>query len=560
MRIFHATLFIVSIMLFFAGVPASAQENPKLDEFSVIMQNMIDKVASIENAYSSKFAPNIARVRQSEVFNSTIKEVGDIVVQASSSSTENARLLSEIAGKTQSTDPLSMDAKPVLEELWIRSVVCMCETRGIDSATVASWVKRESSTFVADRGNFFYPEFDDSTLTPKDLVKIYFSGFGLIVLEYLDGGVEKAVDIYTNSTDLKPYFAQQLIFRGADLDTAGLPMLKAVLFDETVAPGVREAYYIVLAGKLIGPSGQFGEEIDPSDEWRSTVAEWTYSHIITPERLAARKNVPFYGVSFGTPAIAPESLLGLIGPVAEPKIADLLKSGDTMALLSGLEATRWFDISSWPQAGVELLSLAEPAMANEDMTVAVSAMSIFERDTPYSGRPYDPDKKARIQANLPAFTGLIKRALENEDINYLSSSAWSDIFMEGSMTDMLGDVIPMVVLAVNDDYSRKTSGETVALPETEIKLIAHFIGKDKKYFTDSSDAVLGFLTAELDSSSVNPFTVKTYVDYLQSAKSSGIVLSDNWTAAIIRLRAWTESTPVLIDGENLKASIDGLLE
>ena len=264
-------------------------------------------------------------------------------------------------------------------------------------------------------------------------------------------------------------------------------------------------------------------------------------------------------MQFEGAGLGPESLLGLIGPVAQPEIAALLASDDLMRQVAGLEALRWLDMEACPEAAGALFALAEPLMASDDFTLAVLAMSAFESDASYTGEPYDEARRERTRVNIPALTTLMNRAYQDEAVDYLSTTAWLDIFAEGTLVDGLAGCMPMVARVITVDWARKQAGEEVRLPEGEIELLAHFMPGHPEYFTATSEAMLGFLTDEFDSGDVNPFRVWTYVHYLEAAKAAGGQLGDDWISALVRLRAWVDSVAALIRGEELKVALEGLV-
>jgi len=71
--------------------------------------------------------------------------------------------------------------------------------------------------------------------------------------------------------------------------------------------------------------------------------------------------------------------------------------------------------------------------------------------------------------------------------------------------------------------------------------------------------VKGFLESELNSGEVNPFRVWSYIGYLEAGKQAGVTLDDEWISLLVRLNAWTETAPALINGEELRASLDALM-
>jgi hypothetical protein len=120
--------------------------------------------------------------------------------------------------------------------------------------------------------------------------------------------------------------------------------------------------------------------------------------------------------------------------------------------------------------------------------------------------------------------------------------------------------MPMVARTIDVAWEDKQKGADIALPEGEIKLLAHFLPGHEEYFESTSPAILGFLDAELASGVVNPFRVKAYVVYLQAAKEAGIKLDDKWLDAIARLRGWVETGKVPIGKDELKSALEGLLK
>jgi hypothetical protein len=554
------TIATLTFLLLLAPLRALAVDQASLDEFTVLMDTLIQHVEQIESGYNPALIGNIARTRRLEVFNSNLTEIEGFVAQASGRSDPNSARLVSLLETVDTTDPTTEDMKPLLLESWVRTIILECRTRGIGTDVVADYIKRSTASFVADRGNFFHPDFDESVLGSQDIVKIYFTGFGLVVLVQMDGGIDKAIELYDESTELRPYFAQQLVFRGADLDMDGIPLLRAVLFDPAIAPPAREVFYGVLAGKLMGPAGQFGNHLQLSDTWKETLADWAMQHITAQDRLDARLQLPFYGVEFNQADLGPESLLGLIGPTSESRIASLLSSGDPMKQVCGLEALRWFDLDTYPDEAATLFALAEPIMQSTDFTLAVLAMNAFEVDARYMGEPYDQPRRERLYASLPALINLMDRALRNENIDYLSTTAWLDIYAEGSLAEELRGLTPMVARVVASDWQRKQAGEEVYMPEGEVEVLTHFLPDNCELFDTTSPAVLGFLNDELSTNTVNPFRIWTYVNYLKAAVEAGGILGDDWKNAIARVKAWTETAPALINGDELKRALDELLQ
>lgn len=555
-------LILITLALLIIGLPgqARAQDETGMIEFSILMDDLVDKIVIIENAYSPSLTGSIARTRRLEAYTDLIPEIESFGTAAEGRSDMNSLLLQMLIDAASLMDPLNDDYMPVLEELWVRSVVLRCETRGIGPEIVKDYIRRESSGFVANRGNFSHPEFDQAALGVEDQVKIFFTGFGLIVLVHMDGGLDYAIEVYEDASDLKGYFTNQLIFRAVDLDVDGLPVLERILQDSEGTPIVSELLYGMIAGKLLGPAGQFGNELTLTVEWKSTIADWTFEYITIPERLEARLEVPFYGVDFEYGDLIAEALLGLLGPIAKPKILELLSSEDLMRNVIGLESLRWFDIDRYPDDAAELFEAAEPLMAKTDFTLAVLAKEAFDADAYYIGEPYDESRRARIAANIPHLCDLMRRGYEHEAIEYIASTAWLDIYQEGSLVDLLVDCMPMVAQVVNSDFLAKQENPDISLPEGEVKLISYFIPLDNRVlFTSTEEAVLGFLLDELDGDEINPFRIWTYVDYLNAWVSSGGEISDEWLNALIRIRAWTNSGASLIQGDELKIRLDEMM-
>jgi len=230
-----------------------------------------------------------------------------------------------------------------------------------------------------------------------------------------------------------------------------------------------------------------------------------------------------------------------------------------MLNVSGLEALRWFDRVEYPDDADFLFSIAEPIMRSTDFTLAVLAKEAYDADARYSGEPYDESRRQRLETNLPWLCDLLDCALDHPGIEYLSSTAWLDIFEEGSLKDELACTLPMIAQVVVSDWTRHEGGEEVYPPEGEIEILAHFLPADVSYFETTSDAVRGFVVAELDSGEVNPFRVWTYVEYLQGAKEGGATLSDEWISTLVRLKTWTDNASALIRGEELRTALDELM-
>lgn len=548
------------ILGFIFPLSASAQDNTSLNEFTVLTDDLMNKVIALETAYSPSLAGAIGRTRRLEVYSRLMPEIESIAEDAQGRTDLNSLTLLMLIDASEMMDPTKEDFLSILEELWVRSIILRCTIRGIGPETVRDYIRRESASFVADRGNFAHPDFDQSTLTPGDEIKIYFAGFGLVVLMNMDGGPELAIGLYEDATDLKGYFSNQLVFRAVDLDVDGLPVLERILDDSLDEPIISEFLYGTIASKLLGPSGQFNNELDLSDEWKSTIAEWTYEFMTIQERLDSRLDIPFYGVDFDQVQIFAEALLGLLGPPAKSQIHALISSDVFMENVLGIESLRWFNVDEFPDDAGDLYEVAEPLMASHDFTLAVLAKEVFDIDAFYTGEPYDSDRRARLAANIPNLCDLMRRAYEHEGIEYLSSSSWLDIFNEGSLIDLLSDCMPMVAQVVNSDWITKQDYPDVTLPEGEVDLLTYFIPLGQsELFSLTEDAVLGFLLYELDTDNVNPFRVWSYIDYLDAAAGTGIALSDDWTSALIRLRSWAEGGEALIRTEELKSKLDELV-
>ncbi len=553
-------VLISLIFLFSLTAGIHAEDQTKLDEFTVLMENLIDRITDIENAYSPVLTGNIARMRRLEVCSRDIPEIENIIQQASGRNGTNLLRLQILLDESLAMDPSGDEFLPVLEEMWVRSTVLECEKNGIGADVVADYIRRESSGFLANRGDFSHPDFDQNILTAGDHMRIYFCGFGLVVLVHMEGGVERAVELYEGSIDLNRYFGTQLVFRGVDLDVDGIPMLEAVLFDDENDPSVREFYFGMIAGKLIGPAGQFGDDLRMSDEWKSTVAVWVFDHIRIPERVEARLMMDFYGVAFDNASLGPESLLGLLGHSARTQINSLLIADDLISNVAGLEALNWFDMEAWPDDWAFLVSLAMPLMSCRDFTLAVMAKDAFDADARYTGEPYDEARRERLRTGIPMMCDLMNRALAYEGIDYIHSTAWADIYSEGTLTNLLVDCMPMVSRVIVSDWEWKQEGEQVSMPEEEVDIIAHFIPEHVEYFDVTSDAVLGFLMDELDSGNVNPFRIWTYVGYLEAAKEGGVALSDEWLSAISSLKQWSEIASAVINDDELGEALDELMQ
>ncbi|HEX9745554.1 MAG TPA: hypothetical protein VGB30_09015 [bacterium] len=556
------TLILGAAITLFWAIPSYATDEARLGEFTVLMDTMISNISEIEQAFNPVLSGSIARTRRLELYTDMHPEIQNINTNVQNTVGDNGERLRELAAIALTGDQTGDNFQSILSELWIRYIVYQCENRGITADEVAAYVRREASTFVANRGNFYHPNFDEGTLTSEEIVKIYFTGFGLVVLLQMEGGEDTAIGIYDESTELRPFYAKQLLFRGADLDVKGLPLLEAVIFDDVVSPPAREGFFSVLAGKMIGPSGQFGEWPEFSDEWKTTIAGWTYDHITINERLLARLDLPLYGVDFENESMGPEALMGLLGGTAEDKIENLLTADTIIEKVAGLEALRWFKIDEYPDEAANLFAVAEPLMGETDFALAMLALNVYEADVFYTGEPYDAVRRNRIRQNMTYLTSLINLAYNQPDIDYVSTTAWLDIFAEGSLKDGLLGITPMVARVINADWAEKQEGAEVYLPEADIKVLTYFISNDPGLFVQTSEAVLGFLNDELSDESatgVNPFRVWVYVDYVSEAKDAGLWLNDGWISSLVRLRSWIEDQQLLIRGDDLKAELDRLV-
>ncbi len=553
-------LLVATLILLISGSSGlSAQETGPAGEFDVLLENLVAKITSIETAYRSILAGNIARTRRLEIYSQDMPEIETIAGQASGRSDENSVRLSTLVQAARSMDPSQDGFCSVLEEMWVRATVLECETRGISPDVVAEYVRRQVSGFITDRGDFTHPGFDQSSLGAQDQVRIYFCGFGLVVLVHMEGGPDAAVQLFRDASNIRTFIGNQLIFRGVDLDMNGIPMIEAVLFDEATSDQMREFYFGEIAGKLAGPGSEFGGDLVMSNAWKEKVASWCSDQVRIPDRLTAREQMEFYGIDFDAGKLGPEALLGLTAPVSKAKIEELIGSDNMMEQIAGLDALRWFDTEKYPNDAAALFAVAEPLMSSADFTVAVLAEESLEADARYRGDPYDDSRRERLRTNIPLMCDLMNRALAHPGIEYLSSTSWLDIFAEGSLRDLLIDCIPMVARVITADWEAKKSGSPVSPPEGEIELVAYFIPQDTAFFDSTSDAVLGFLLAELDSDEVNPFRVWTYVHYLEAAKRSGIAFSPEWVDALQRLRSWADTTVSLIRGDELKQALDELI-
>jgi hypothetical protein len=555
-------LLTITAILFMVIIPAAAhaQGDAAMNEFSVLMDDLVGKIVNIETAYSPSMAGAIGRTRRLDVYSQLMPEIESVAQDAQGRTDLNSLTLQMLIDAAGLMDPTEDDFLPILEELWVRAIILRCTIRNIGPETVENYTKRESSSFVADRGNFAHPDFDQTTLTPEDEVKIYFAGFGLVILMNMDGGPDKALEIYNDATDLKGYFSNQLVFRAVDLDVAGLPVLEKILTDSISQPLIDEFLYGTIASKLLGKGGQFGNDLSMSNEWKTTVADWTYNFMIIPERLEARLQFPFYGVDFDQVELFAEALLGLLGPPAKPKILALLTSDDLMRNVIGLESLRWFDVDTYPDDAGELYSVAEPLMGNRDFTLAVLAKEVLDIDAYYTGEPYDSARRERLAANIPWLCDLMRRAYENQGVEYLSSTAWVDIYREGTLVDLLADCMPMVAQVINSDWASKQENPDISLPEGEVDLVTYFMENGQpELFASTGGSVLNFLVSELDSDNVNPFRVWTYINYLDSATMSGTTLSDDWTNALVRLKSWVDAGNALIRTEELKSKLNEML-
>jgi hypothetical protein len=555
-------LFILTAILFMVFVPAAAnaQSDAAMNEFNVLMDDLVGKIVNIETAYSPSLAGAIGRTRRLEVYSQLMPDIESVAQDAQGRIDLNSLTLQMLIDAADLMDPADEQFLPILEELWVRAIILRCTIRNIGPETVRDYIRRESSSFVADRGNFAHPDFDQSTLTPEDETIIYFTGFGLVILMNMDGGPDLALEIYNDATDLKGYFSNQLVFRAVDLDVAGLPVLEKILTDSLEQPIIGEFLYGTIASKLLGQGGQFGNELNLTNEWKTTIADWTYNFMIIPERLEARLQLPFYGVDFDQVELFAEALLGLLGPPSKLKILSLLSSEDLMKNVVGLESLRWFDVDTYPDDAGEIYAIAEPLMGNRDFTLAVLAKEVLDIDAYYTGEPYDSARRERLAANIPWLCDLMQRAYENQGVEYLSSTAWLDIYREGTLVDLLADCMPMVAQVINSDWASKQENPDISLPEGEVDLVAYFMENGQpELFTSTEGTVLNFLVSELDSDNVNPFRVWTYVNYLDASVVAGNALSDDWTNALVRLKSWVDGGNALIRTEELKSKLNELL-
>ncbi|MCX6646852.1 MAG: hypothetical protein NTY09_10965 [bacterium] len=555
-------LFILTAILFMVFVPvaANAQANTAMNEFNVLMDDLVDKIVNIETAYSPSLAGAIGRTRRLDVYSQLMPDIESVAQDAQGRTDLNSLTLQMLIDAADLMDPADEQFLPILEELWVRAIILRCTIRNIGPETVRDYIRRESSSFVADRGNFAHPDFDQTTLTPEDETIIYFTGFGLVILMNMDGGPDLALGIYEDAVDLKGYFSNQLVFRAVDLDVAGLPVLEKILTDSLEQPIIGEFLYGTIASKLLGQGGQFGNELNLSDEWKTTIADWTYNFMIIPERLEARLQLPFYGVDFDQVELFAEALLGLLGPPSKPKILSLLSSDDLMKNVVGLESLRWFDVDTYPDDAGEMYAVAEPLMGNRDFTLAVLAKEVLDIDAYYTGEPYDSARRERLAANIPWLCDLMQRAYENQGVEYLSSTAWLDIYREGTLVDLLADCMPMVAQVINSDWASRQENPDISLPEGEVDLITYFMKNGQpELFTSTESTILNFLVSELDGDDVNPFRVWTYVNYLDASVVAGNALSDDWTNALVRLKSWVDGGNALIRTEELKSKLNELL-
>jgi hypothetical protein len=573
MRSIITSVFIISISIllgWFAAVPvAYAQEqDAQLAQLSSIMDNMIAQATSIQEAFSPKLGGAIARTARLEVNKNLMPEFEKVASEIAArpatleSATEDpaeARFQS-LMDTARATDPTASAMLPIMLELCVKSVVVQCMLDNISAETVAKYVLGSSSSFVADQGNFLLPGFDPSKLKLLDQTRIYFAGFGLVVLLGMDGGTDKAIELYKNSTELKPFYTEQLVMRGADLDMAGLPLLQAIFLDPVTSTLEKEVLFSTLAEKITVSTGQYGEGHVYTDEWKKTIDGWVIDQIGNKERLDARRKILASGIDFSQAESGPEGFLGTAGPVAEPEILSLLNSDEAMKQVSGLQAILKINEDTYPDYAAKMYDAAEPMMESDYIGVAVGAMSVFELDSVFSGEQYSDSRRARLQKNIPSLCVLLNKALGSQILDTIYTKAWLYIAAEKSLIDQLDCAMPMVAKTIVAAWHAKQNGEEMELPEGDVRLLCHFMPGHKEYFESTSEAVLGFLDAELGSGEVNPFRVWTYVTYLQTARDAGNKLDDKWLDAVGRLRGWVETGKVPIRKEELKVALEGLLK
>jgi len=558
------TILLIILTTFIPVSSANAQDDPKAGELAVLMDNMIGQVTALERAYNPSIASNIARTMRLDVYTDLFPELERYRQLVEGRADLNSIRLRTLLDATNSLEITDLSTLPVLEEILVRSMVLDCENRGISPQTVSQYVLTGYSTFVTDHGDFSNPDFDMETLSGEDLSRIYFNGFGLMVLINMDpaggSGVREAVRLYESTPHMKGFLGNQFVIRGVDLDINGIPLLQAVLDDDEVIPDIKEIYYGVMAEKIAVGVDIFGSELNLSDEWYNTIEPWVAGHVLIPDRLTARESVGFpYGVSFGYMSYGPESLLGMCGKHAADDITAMLTSDALMKQIAGLEAIRRFDKSAFPDEASRILGFAEPLMASIDFATAMLALEAFDRDAKYSGTHYEGAQMNRISANIPIMCDLMQRAKEVEWVDYVYSTSWWDIFQEGSLTGDLEPCLPMIITVVNADWAVKISGEDLYFPSSEVEILTYFIPTHNECFTETSDAVRGFLTDELDRGTINQFTVWGYVDYLRAADDGGIALDDEWLGTILRVKQWVSGQSVLIRGEELTAMLEQLL-
>jgi len=557
-------LMIFVLSGFFLILPARSQDDPDMDYVSVVMDNLVSQVTSLERAYNPSIASNIARTMRLDAYNNVYSELERYRGLVSGRTDLNSIKLWTLLEALNSLDIPDDSTLPVLEEIMVRAAVLECENGGIEPETVSQYILTGYSTFVMDHGDFSHPDFDMDSISNEDFIKIYFNGFGLMVLINMgleDGtGVSEAIRLYESAPHLKSFLSNQFIVRGIDLDVHGLPLLETVFFDDELLPDVKEIYYGVIAEKIIIGDNIYGSNLIISDEWYSGIEPWVVDHILIEDRLAARESIGFpYGVNFGFPMPGPESLLGICGAQGNENIALMLSSDDFMTQIVGLEAMRMFDSQRWPEEASILYGLAEPLMASREFTPAMLALEVFDRDSRYTGEAYDAARRARIEANLPVMCELMRRADDVEWVDYIYSVSWWNIYEEGTLVDELEPCLPMIARVVNSDWSLKGSGEESYFPAHEVEVLTYFIPGHTEFFDETSEAVRGFLVDELDAGRINQFTVWDYVDYLKAASDGGVVLGDEWVGTILRIKQWAEEQTVLIREEELLRTIDELM-
>lgn len=555
-----ALLFLILSLFVLPKLSAQTLDESKLVEFSSILDTLVSNVIEIDNCYSTKLTEKLAQNKRQTVFDRILSEAESLLSSPKTSTAASITKLERLVEKAKQADFSKDETRFIFEELCVQSAVFQCQTNGIKSDIMVQHIKGATARFVADRGNFFHPDFDSSKLSIRDLVQIYFAGFGLAVLFEMPDGIQKAKNLYTDSIELKPYFAQQIVSRAVDLDMAGIELIRLVMFDTAINPFGKEMLYSLIAEKILRICYDQEPERPLSNDWKSTVADWAMKHVTVPERLSARGKLPLYGANLDSANLSPEAVLGLVGPIGAKHVKSLLSSKETINKICGLEAARWINSQLFPEYAAEIYAIAEPLMAHDDFAVAVLALNIFEEDAVrQNSESYDEKKRARLKANLPNMCKLMNKVLESGIISYLDTTAWFDIYAEGSLVDGLKDCMPMIVRIINVDWNQRTTDENFPLPERELILLSHFMPAHPEYFKQTSDSVLGFLNHELDRNSINSNRAWAYVQYLEAAESASAKLDENWISALQRLKTWAVKTPVLSDKEALVSKIENLL-